>query len=174
VEAASLPQLTGWRARLASHLGSGQVSRVVYGSIIGLALVLTMERHPPAVAAAAGSLLATAVAVALAELYSELIGAQTRAGLGGETEPVRTVVADVVAVGFGVGFPSVFFFAALVGLVEYDTAFFLAKWTGLGLIMAYGYVAGRLSGSSRGRAALQALAVGLVGAVLIGVKALLH
>ena len=147
---------------------------MVYGSIIGLALVLTMERHPPAVGAAVGTLLATAVAVALAELYSELIGAQTRAGLGGETEPVRTVVTDVVAVAFGIGFPSIFFLAAVFDLIAYDTAFTLAKWTGLGLIMGYGYVAGRLSGASRSRAVLQALAVGLVGAVLIGVKALLH
>ena len=61
--------------RLASHLRSGQVSRVIYGSIIGLALILTLEAHPPRVAVVVGTLLATALAVALAELT------------GGELEP---------------------------------------------------------------------------------------
>ena len=57
-------------ARLAieAHLGSSQVSRVIYGAIIGLALVLALEQHPPAPGVTIASLLATAVAVGLAEL----------------------------------------------------------------------------------------------------------
>ena len=35
------------QSRLATHLRSGQVSRVVYGSIIGLALVVAIQHHPP-------------------------------------------------------------------------------------------------------------------------------
>ena len=162
------------RASLASHLRSGQVSRVVYGSIIGLALVLTLERHPPGVGTVIGSLVASAVAVALAELYSEWVGGRARAGMGGETEPLRTVVADTVAVGFGVAFPSVFFLASAVTPIDYDTAFELAKWTGLGLIAGYGYVAARLSGSGRWAALTEAAVVGLIAAALIIVKALLH
>lgn len=162
------------RTRLAEHLRSGQVSRVVYGSIIGLAVVLTLEAHPPGVGSTIGSLLATALAVGLAELYSELVGARTRASLGGETEPLETVVGDVVAVGFGIAFPAVFFVAVTLGLVEYGTAFDLAKWTGLGLIAAYGYVAARLSGTGRLGSLLQAASVGLIAALLIVLKALVH
>ena len=160
--------------RLAEHLRSGQVSRVVYGSIIGLALVLTMEAHPPALGVAVGTLLSTAVAVALAELYSELVGARARASLGGETEPLRTVVGSVVAVAFGIAFPSVFFLAGVLHLVDEDTAYALAKWTGLGLIAGYGYVAARLSGESNLVALLHALGVALIAAVLIALKALVH
>ena len=35
------------RASLEAHLGSKQVTRVVYGSIIGLALIVAIENHPP-------------------------------------------------------------------------------------------------------------------------------
>ena len=160
--------------RLASHLLSGQVSRVVYGSIIGLALVLTMEAHPPTAGAAVGTLLATAVAVALAELYSEWVGARTRSSLGGSTEPLRTVVSVAAAVAFGIAFPSVFFIAVTLHLIDYETAFRLAKWTGLGLIAGYGYLAARLSGTGTSGALLQAVSVGLIAALLIGLKALVH
>lgn len=166
--------LSGWRAGLASHLGSGQVSRVVYGSIIGLALVLTLEVHPPAAMAVVGTLLGTALAVGLAELYSEIVGARARSGMGGEPEPLSIVLGDTVAVAFGISFPAVYFIAARLGLVDLDTAFSLAKWTGLGLIAAYGYTAARLSGTSRWAALLDAAVVALIGAVLIALKALVH
>jgi hypothetical protein len=160
--------------RIASHLGSGNVSRIVYGSIIGLALVLTIEAHPSSAAVAVGSLLSTALAVALAEFYSELVGSRVRSSVGHAAEPWGTIVGTAVVVGFGVAFPSVFFLAAMLGLVEYDTAFGLAKWTGLGLISTYGYAAARLSGTNVSGALLQALSVGLIAAVLIGLKALVH
>lgn len=160
--------------RLLSHLRSGQVSRVVYGSIIGLALVLTMEAHPPTAGVVVGTLLATAVAVALAELYSEIVGARARSSLGGPTDPLRTIAGTAAAVAFGISFPSVFFLAAVFDLVGYDTAFGLAKWTGLGLIAAYGYLAARLSGTGTSGALLQAISVGLIAGVLIVLKALVH
>ena len=160
--------------RLASHLRSGQVSRVVYGSIIGLALVLTLEAHPPSVGVAIGTLVATAIAVALAELYSELIGGRARASLGGSTEPLGAIASDAAAVAFGVASPSVFFVAAALGLVGYDLAFTLAKWTGLCVIAGYGYVAGRLSGSGPAGALLEAAGVALIATVLIVLKALVH
>lgn len=160
--------------RLRTHLRSGHVSKVVYGSIIGLALVLTLEAHPPGVGVTIGSLVASGVAVAFAELYSEWVGGRTRASLGGEPEPMREVVTDTVAVGLGVAFPSVFFLASVLTPIDYDTAFGLAKWTGLGLIAGYGYAAARLSGGTRSAALVEATVVGAVAAFLILVKALLH
>ena len=55
---------------------------------------------------------------------------------------------DAIAVAFGVVFPGVFFLLVLVGPLELDTAFRLAKWSGLGLIGFYGFCAGRLAGAS--------------------------
>jgi hypothetical protein len=39
--------LVAMRASLEQHLGSRQVGRVVYGAIIGLALIVALESHPP-------------------------------------------------------------------------------------------------------------------------------
>ncbi|WP_322938267.1 hypothetical protein [Nocardioides bizhenqiangii] len=165
---------TWWSAGLMSHLRSGQVARVVYGSIVGLALVLTMEAHPPEEGRVAAALVATGLAVGLAELYSELIGLRARAGAGEEVGPLRIVIGDTVAVILGVAFPAVFFFASTAGLIETDTAFALAKWTGLGLIGAYSFLAARLTGAGHARSLVHAGGAAVIAAALIAFKALIH
>jgi hypothetical protein len=159
-----------WTARLIAHLRSGQVSRVVYGAIIGLALVVALEAHPPPNRAVIATLLGTAIAVALAELYSDWLDARARR----REEHGRTIVEHALAAAFGISFPAMFFLLAAAGVMEQDTAFELAKWTGVGLIAFYGYWAARLSGSGRPAAILQALGVALIGAALIALKALVH
>ncbi len=164
----------GVRGAIESHLGSAQVSRVIYGAIIGLALVVGLEDHPPGAGVMAGFLLATAVAVALAEIYSDLVGTETHTRARVESARKRSIVTEAAAVACGIGFPAVFFLLASAGAIETDTAFTIAKWSGLGLIGLYGYLGGRLSGRSVPAAILHALAVGLIGGFLIAFKALLH
>jgi hypothetical protein len=159
---------------LVSHLGSHQVSRVIYGSIIGLALVVALEAHPPGSGAVIATLMGTAVAVALAELYSELVGLQVRGHRRAEGAERRELLADIAAVTFGVAFPSVFFILAAAGAMEEDTAFTVAKWTGLGLIAVYGVVGARVSGAGLVASLIQGSAVGLIGGALIALKALVH
>jgi hypothetical protein len=172
--AASPGRRAALRRFLASHLGSRQVSRVVYGAIIGLALVLALEVHPPAPRVVIASLLATAVAVALAELYSELVGFETTARRKPGSAEVRRLRADTAAVAFGIAFPAVFFVAAAAGLFEVETAFTVAKWAGLGLIGLYGFAGARLSGAGLPASLIKASVVMVIGAVLIGLKALVH
>jgi VIT1/CCC1 family predicted Fe2+/Mn2+ transporter len=162
------------RASLEAHLGSRQVARVVYGSIIGLALVVAIEAHPPRTGVVVGWVFGTAIAVALAELYSEIVGVETR-----ERHPVTRVqiahmMDDAVAVAFGVAFPDLFFLLAAIGVLELETAFTIAKWSGLALIGCYGYWAARLSGAPVPRALVRGGIVALVGAALIALKAVLH
>ncbi len=159
---------------LAEHLSSEQVARVIYGAIVGLALVVALEPHPPPAAAVGAILVTTAIAVALAELYSDVVG--TRIRIRGPLGKARRHEAemDVIAVAAGAAFPAVFFMLAAADAIELDTAFTLAKWSGLGLIAAYGYAAGRLSGAAVGSSLLHALAVGAIGAAVIAVKALVH
>jgi hypothetical protein len=156
------------------HLGSTQVSRVIYGSIIGLALVVALEHDPPRPAVMVGTLLATAVAVGLAELYSEIVGTEVRTRRPVARAHVGEITADVGAVAFGIGFPAVFFLLSVAGAMEVETAFALAKWSGLGLIALYGFSAARLAGAGLPAAVAQAAAVALIGAFLIALKALIH
>ena len=120
------------------------------------------------------SLVATAVAVGLAELYSEIVGTETRTRHRIERGQLSEMLDDVVAVAFGVAFPAVFFVLSALGALSSDAAFTISRWTGLGLIGFYAYVAGRLAGESRLRSLLQAAAVAAVGGLLIAVKALVH
>jgi hypothetical protein len=166
--------VSGLRNAIALHLGSRQVARVTYGAIIGLALVVALQAHPPANRIVIGSLIGTAVAVALAEVYAELLGGESRLRRRPTREEAGEVVVDGIAVAGGVGFPAVFFVLAAAGAIETDLAFNLAKWSGLGLIAFYGYWAARLSGSTPRGASVQALAVALIGAALIALKAVLH
>jgi hypothetical protein len=135
---------------------------------------VALEPHPPSAAGVGAILVTTAIAVALAELYSDVVGTRIRlrGPLGKERR--REAEADVVAVAAGAAFPAVFFVLAAADAIELSTAFTLAKWSGLGLIGAYGYAAGRLSGAAVGRSLLHGLAVGAIGAAVIIIKALVH
>ncbi len=121
-----------WRA-IESHLASRQVPRVVYGAIIGLE-ARRGARGPSAERRRHGRTIAlTAVAVGLAEVYSEIVGAETRLRRGVDRERVRRAFGEATAVAFGISFPAVFFVLAAAGAFELDTAFTVAKWSGLAL-----------------------------------------
>jgi hypothetical protein len=156
------------------HLGSTQVSRVIYGSIVGLALVVALEHDPPRPAVMVGTMVGTALAVGLAELYSEIVGREVRTRRRVARAHVGEIAADVGGVAFGIAFPAIFFLLALAGAMEVETAFTLAKWSGLALIGLYGFSAARLAGATLLAALVQALAIALIGAFLIGLKALVH
>jgi VIT1/CCC1 family predicted Fe2+/Mn2+ transporter len=162
------------RTRLAAHLGSRQVARIIYGAIIGLALVVALEGYPRSAGAMIGWLLGTAVAVALAEFYSEVVGTETSERHRVTRHQLRHLFDDAAAVAFGVAFPAVFFLLVAVGVTRTEAAFALAKWGGFVLIGFYGYWAARFSGASVLRSLAHAGLVGLVAAFLIVLKAALH
>jgi hypothetical protein len=162
------------RRAVAAHLGSRDVARVIYGAIIGLALIVALDQHPPTAGQTLAAVVATAVAVGLAELYSEFVGAEARERRRLGRAEVRRLAGDAMAVAFGAGFPALFFLLALVGVMDLGAAFTWATWTGLGLICSYGYLAARLAGRSTGAALLHASALGVLGGALIALKALLH
>lgn len=162
------------RRTLRAHLDSRQVSRVIYGSIIGLAVILALKRHPPAPGAVVATMLGTALAVALAELYSELIGGETRTRKRPDRARLRATAVDALFVAVGIAVPVIYFLLDVVGVLDLDSAFLLAQWTGLGLIVFYGLCGARLAGAGWPRAAVEGVALGLIGALLILLKAFVH
>jgi len=162
------------RAALEAHLGSQQIARIVYGSIVGLTLVVALDDHPPSAGVMTAWLLLTALAVGLAELYSEVVGAETRERHRVTRHQLAHMLDGAAAVAFGVAFPAAFFVLSVVGLIGLETAFAVAKWGGLALIGFYGYWASRFSGASVVGALLRAALVAVIGAALVIVKALLH
>jgi hypothetical protein len=114
-----------------AHLGSRQVSRVIYGAIIGLALVVALEEHPPSSRVVVATLVGTALAVGLAEFYSDIIGTETRTRRHVRRAELPDMMYDVAAVTYGIAFPAVFFVLAAADAIEEDTAFTIAKWSGV-------------------------------------------
>jgi hypothetical protein len=166
--------MSALRRAIESHLGTKQVGRVIYGAIIGMALIVVLEGHPPKPARVVSSLVATALAVGLAELYSEAVGTQTRIRQRLGREHVKEILEDVLAVSFGILFPAVYFVLAVAGAMDLDTAFDVAKWSGVLLIAFYGFCAARLAGDGLTAALLWALAAGAIGGSLIAFKAVVH
>jgi hypothetical protein len=160
--------------RIEAHLGSRDVARIIYGAVVGLALVVALQSHPPGAATTAVLLLATAVAIGLAELYSEFLSLEARQRRLLTRGEVRELAGESLAVVFGAGFPAIFFVLSALGAFSTSLAFTLSRWTGLALICAYGFLAARLAGASVGRGLGHAFAVGLIGGALIAVKAVLH
>jgi hypothetical protein len=78
------------------------------------------------------------------------------------------------AVAVGIAFPGLFFVLAAVGAFGTDAAFAVAKWSGLGLITAYGFAAARLTGESLLGSLLRPGIATLIATFLIIIKALLH
>jgi hypothetical protein len=137
-------------------------------------VVVALQVHPPAAAQAAGIVFGTGVAIGLADLYAEIIGTETRRRRPVERRELREMLRQAGAATFGAAFPAIFFVLAAVGAFDMQLAFRLAKWTGLGLICGYGYLASRLAGQPVARAVVHAAAVGAIGGALIAFKALLH
>ena len=162
------------RDAIVAHLGSRQVSRVLYGSIIGLALVVALEAHPPRAGVVAVTLVATAVAVGLAELYADIVGTETRTRARVGRRQLVEMLDEIGAVATGVAFPSIFFLLAAAGAIDLDAAFTVAKWSGLALITTYGFVAARFTGATVLGSLRRAGIAGLIAAFLIVIKALLH
>ena len=162
------------RVSLQAHLGSRQVAKVVYGSIIGLALVVALNSHPPTAGVMAVWLVGTAVAVGAAEIYSEIVGVETSQRQKVSRRQLTHFLEDATAVAFGVAFPAVFYVKAALGILKEDSAYKVAKWTGLGLSGFYGFWAARFAGAAPHSAVIRGVLVALVGGALIVLKSLVH
>lgn len=167
---------TGGRTEkwLEAHLASNEVAHVLYGTVVGLAVVLALQHDKYRSAKVAGFLIGTAITISLAGLFSEAISTQARRRADLTRADRRVLRRETVAELFGCGFPAAFFVLAALGAIQERTAFLLAKWSGIALVVGYAYLASRLAGHARGRAVRYALLAALVGIVVVQLKALAH
>jgi Na+/proline symporter len=166
--------MTDVRASVESHLGSHDVSRVLYGTIVGLALVLALEEHAHDPGQTAGFIFGTALAIGLADLFADAISLEARTRTRLRRRDVRPLARDALAVVIGAGFPAIYFVLAAVGILGEHSAFQLAKWTGLALVCGYAFLAARMAGLHWRHATRDAAIAGVLGIVLVELKALLH
>lgn len=143
----------------------------IYGTII-CASVMAAGSHYP-VGEVAGTVIITLLVYWAAERWSEVMGG-TLKGERADWPHVRAV--------FGAGWPMVqasytplvIMGAAWLLGAEDDTAITIALWATIGLLAFLGSVAGRRGGLRGWSVVWAALFTGFLGAVLVGLKALLH
>ncbi len=150
-----------------------KVSKIVYGTIIVLAVIVAMDdpAHPPSLKGAVGTVLLSAFAVALAEFYSDFIAFRIRKKRLLTRDEINHMARDVSSVMIGALLPLPFFILAGLGFITIIFAIILAKWTLVGVLLFYGYVASKLSGYGHLWSIGIALIIGMIGSVLVLIKA---
>src|SRR5689334_18628091 len=96
-------RLAGMRNRVVSHLGSRDVAHIIYGATVALALVIAVQDHPPGAATLAVELIATGIAIGLAELYADFVSTEARTRRHVRREDLAEMVREASAVVFGAG-----------------------------------------------------------------------
>lgn len=149
-------------------------ARSIYGSILVLALLLALENHPPPPLQAAGVVAGTVLAVLAAEAYAENLGAELALGRRGTREERRARFRELAAMTVAAEAPVAVLLLAAIGVLDQETAFRLARWSTLSLLLLGGYLARRLAGTSRLSAAWAGLLTFGVGVLISVLKAWLH
>lgn len=151
-----------------------RAARAVYGTIIALAVIATLEGGAAAAGEVAAAVTGGVIAAQLAELYAQYLAAAIRRRRHPDAGEMGTALADSAAGTLAALVTVVPFVLAAAGAMELDTAFDVAFWAGLGLLAAYTLLANRLAGLSGVRNAVACAAVLTIGLALIALKAIVH
>ena len=84
--------------KITSNIDGHRVAKTIYGTIIILVVIVTMEDHPPSMAGTIATVVLTGLGVALAEWYSDFIGKTIREKHMLNAFERRHIVKDVSAV----------------------------------------------------------------------------
>ena len=157
--------------RIRDLLVGHRAGKVIYGVIIALAIVITLEAHPPGALEAEVTLLLGAFAVSFAEFYSDML--QTRI-----TERRRVLRAEMNQIGRHVGavligalLPLPMFILVSLGVLSIESAFTIVKWMLVTVLFVYGYVAAQLSGAGTLWSFFLATMIGSIGVIVVLAKA---
>ncbi len=150
-----------------------RAEHAIYGTIIVLALIVAEDEASVTVEVAIATVLGAALVTALAELYSDYIGAVIRERRH-QTREERRDSAQNIAIGFLMAsFPVAFFLLAAADVIGLQSAFDAAEWTGVAVFGFYAVIANRSAGFPLGRSLLVGLGFTVLGAALVMLKVVL-
>jgi hypothetical protein len=156
------------------HRIAERAARAVYGTIIALAVIATLEGGGAAAGEVVAAVIGGVVAAQLAELYAQYLAGVIRERRHPPASEMRRAAGDSAAGTLGALVTVVPFVLSAAGVIELETAFDIAFWAGLGVLGAYTLLANRLAGLSGMRNAIACAAVLAIGLALIALKALVH
>jgi hypothetical protein len=149
---------------------AARAAHAVYGSIIVLAVVTGLDEVSASSREAFFGVLGAAIAVALSEMYADMIGATIRERKAPTRAEYREFVVDM-AFGFGAAmFPALFFVLAWLGVMKMSTAFTIAEWLGVGILFGYALVATRAANLRLSHTLVWTVGLTLCGVGLVELK----
>jgi hypothetical protein len=156
------------------HRTAERAARAVYGTIIALAVIATLDGGGAAAGEVIAAVVGGVIAAQLAELYASYLADVIRRHRYPGPARVRDSTVDTAAGTVAALVPMVPFVLAELGAIDLDTAFEIAFWAGLGVLGAYTLLANRLAGLSGVRNLIACAVVLAIGLALIALKAIVH
>jgi hypothetical protein len=157
------------------HRWNGRyAARSVYGSVVVLAVLMTLQDHPPPPVEAALVVAGTVLSVLAAEAYSDQLGREIelqRRLTGAER---RALLRDLGVITIAAEGPVLVLLLAALGVVSEDHAFDIAIWLTIVLMGVDGFLARRLAGFPTRACVVGGLVVGGVGVALAVFKSFVH
>jgi hypothetical protein len=151
-------------------LTAARAEHAVYGSLIVLAVVTGLDEVSASAREAFVGIVGAAIAVALSEMYADMIAATIRERRTPNRAEYHEFVVDM-AFGFGAAlFPGVFFLLAWVGVMKLSHAFTVAEWSGIAIIGVYALAATRAANLKLSHTLLWTAGLILCGLVLVELK----
>jgi hypothetical protein len=149
---------------------AARAGHAVYGTIIVLAVVTGLDEVSASARDAFFGVLGAAFAVALSEMYADMIGATIRARRAPSRAEYREFIVDM-AFGFGAAmFPALFFVLAGLDVIGLGRAFTVAEWTGVGILFGYALFAARAANLKLSHSLLWAVGLTVCGIGLVELK----
>ncbi len=152
------------------NLNGHRVSKIIYGTIIILVVILAIEDHPPSPFGTIITILFSGLGVALAELYSDFIGARIKNQSSLTWEDRKHITQNVSAVMIGALLPLPLIILAWMGVINLAFAILLDKWLLVIVLIFYGFIAARLSGHNNLWSMAFAFAVSAIGILVVMLK----
>lgn len=156
------------------HRTAERAARAVYGTIIALAIIATLEGGSSSADEVVAAVIGGVVAAQLAELYAGYLADVIRERRHPAGRRLRVAATDSVAGSVAALLTIVPFVLAAAGAIELDTAFDVAFWAGLGVLAAYTLLANRLAGLRGLQNAVACGVVVVIGLALVALKAFVH
>jgi hypothetical protein len=159
--------------RIRTLLVGHQAGKAVYGIIIALAIVITLEAHPPSAMEAEATILLGALAVAMAEFYSDVLQLRITERRQASRKEMADIGRHIGTVLVGSLLPLPVFIMASLGLLTIESAFVIVKWMLVTLLFLYGFVAAQIGGAGTKWSLLLGAMTGSIGVLVVLVKAAL-
>lgn len=156
---------------LAKYYGNDRAAKVIYGSILIFAYLLTQDHNnnASALALVSGTFFA-AVAIVLAEIYAEILGKTIRQKKRLNKQQRTEVEKDSLAIVSVSFWPSFFFLLSYLGVFSVQMAFNISYVLLLAILFMFNYSASRLSEQSKLVSIVMASLVTAIGLIIIIAK----